>query len=442
MCIHAFHESIESLLLRSLVLQTIPKHMNYNPNDSMMLALRSECVHILSELEALKDAIKLNDLKHIESAPFKPRRSADAVKIQAGHVPGLTWDHEKPVDFVLRKEDVGALDALGTSAWEEAQGVDVVLHDSNSSSNVLKQIAMPDLSWPNDLPMVGGDAAKHVIAPQIDLPKAADASHHQEAMPLKVTNPPPRQLELEYAKYPDPYAEMPLGPQELGVSTMEMPDKMPDTLSTCHHEPTYVTEVPPPAFPAVADGKTESSPQQIRDVHISCGLMDEFLRYAIANTRKGIETCGILAGSLSADEGTFTITALIVPKQEGTTDTVQALAEEEIFEAQDSRSLYPLGWIHTHPTQTCFLSSVDVHTQCGYQTMLDEAIAIVMAPTDAKTPVGIFRLTTPGGLKLIQNCPLRGFHAHPPTHTGQSIYDLCNHVYLNPRVGFEVIDLR
>jgi len=26
--------------------------------------------------------------------------------------------------------------------------------------------------------------------------------------------------------------------------------------------------------------------------------------------------------------------------------------------------------------------SIDVHTHCGYQTMLDEAIAIVMAPTD------------------------------------------------------------
>jgi len=34
---------------------------------------------------------------------------------------------------------------------------------------------------------------------------------------------------------------------------------------------------------------------------------------------------------------------------------------------QDSRSLYPLGWIHTHPSQSCFLSSVDVHTHCGYQ---------------------------------------------------------------------------
>ncbi len=46
---------------------------------------------------------------------------------------------------------------------------------------------------------------------------------------------------------------------------------------------------------------------------------------------------------------------------------LQALNEEEIFDVQDKRSLYPLGWIHTHPTQTCFLSSVDVHTQCGYQ---------------------------------------------------------------------------
>eukprot|EP00955_Chlamydomonas_euryale_P097272 365066-Chlamydomonas_euryale.AAC.2 len=48
------------------------------------------------------------------------------------------------------------------------------------------------------------------------------------------------------------------------------------------------------------------------------------------------------------------------------------------------------------------MSSVDVHTQCGYQTMLDEAVAIVVAPTDARRRVGIFRLTTPGGLKLVQ----------------------------------------
>jgi STAM-binding protein len=170
--------------------------------------------------------------------------------------------------------------------------------------------------------------------------------------------------------------------------------------------------------------------------------MTEFLRYAASNTRRGIETCGILAGALSPDDARFTITALIVPKQEGTTDTVQALAEEEIFEVQDSRALYPLGWIHTHPTQTCFLSSVDVHTHCGYQTMLDEAVAIVMAPSQQRHSMGVFRLTTPGGLSLVQQCPLRGFHAHPATSTGQPLYEECSNVYLNERIGYEVIDLR
>lgn len=62
------------------------------------------------------------------------------------------------------------------------------------------------------------------------------------------------------------------------------------------------------------------------------------------------------------------------------------------------------------------------------QTMLDEAVAIVMAPKDPSKRVGIFRLTTPGGIKLVQRCPQRGFHAHPPTDTGQPIYELCGHV--------------
>lgn len=182
-----------------------------------------------------------------------------------------------------------------------------------------------------------------------------------------------------------------------------------------------------------------------------------------------MESCGILAGVLDK-RGLFSITTLIVPKQEGTSDTVQALAEEEIFDVQDKRGLYPMGWIHTHPTQTCFLSSIDVHTQCGYQvsrfptacsshrkgaprggnqgwhslvqTMLEEAIAIVMAPSDRSKRCGIFRLSTPGGLKLVQKCQSRGFHAHPPTETGQPVYELCGHVYLNERLKHDVVDLR
>ena len=34
----------------------------------------------------------------------------------------------------------------------------------------------------------------------------------------------------------------------------------------------------------------------------------------------------------------------------------------------------------THPSQTAFMSSVDLHCHCSYQIMLDEAVAIVCAP--------------------------------------------------------------
>ena len=74
--------------------------------------------------------------------------------------------------------------------------------------------------------------------------------------------------------------------------------------------------------------------------------------------------------------------------------------------------------------------------------MLDEAVAIVMAPQDRSKRVGIFRLTTPDGLKLVQRCQLRGFHTHPPLPQGRPLYDLTSHVYLNRRAQFEVIDLR
>jgi STAM-binding protein len=57
------------------------------------------------------------------------------------------------------------------------------------------------------------------------------------------------------------------------------------------------------------------------------------------------------------------------------------LNEEELFDYCDKEELMVLGWIHTHPTQTCFMSSRDLHTHVGYQVMMPESIAIVCAPT-------------------------------------------------------------
>ncbi|KAJ6868477.1 Associated molecule with the SH3 domain ofAM 1 isoform 3 [Populus alba x Populus x berolinensis] len=204
----------------------------------------------------------------------------------------------------------------------------------------------------------------------------------------------------------------------------------------------------------------------------STTLMENFMKMAKSNTDKNLETCGVLAGSLKNRK--FYVTALIIPKQESTSDSVwqfhhglssaiaycfcyyisltvvecitfnqcQTTNEEEIFEVQDKRSLFPLGWIHTHPTQSCFMSSIDVHTHYSYQIMLPEAVAIVMAPRDSSRTHGIFRLTTPGGMSVIRQCQHRGFHPHDPPSDGGPIYKSCTDVYMNPNLKFDVIDLR
>jgi STAM-binding protein len=75
------------------------------------------------------------------------------------------------------------------------------------------------------------------------------------------------------------------------------------------------------------------------------------------------------------------ITRLIIPEQTSTSDTCETLNEEELFDYCDKEELMVLGWVHTHPTQTCFMSSRDLHTHVGYQVMMPESIAIVCAPT-------------------------------------------------------------
>ena len=101
--------------------------------------------------------------------------------------------------------------------------------------------------------------------------------------------------------------------------------------------------------------------------------------------------------------------------------------------------------MHTHPSQTCFLSSVDLHTHCGYQSILDEAVAIVLSPRFLPTQ-GVFRLChpSPPGLKEVQDCRKTGFH---PDHqrngqdAGNGVYEECEHVqWTNDQI--QVVDLR
>lgn len=88
--------------------------------------------------------------------------------------------------------------------------------------------------------------------------------------------------------------------------------------------------------------------------------------------------CGILCGT-SVNNALF-ISHLVIPKQTCTSDTCETDNEEEVMELCEREDVMVFGWIHTHPTQTCFMSSRDLHTQSGYQIMMPESIAIVCAP--------------------------------------------------------------
>ncbi|TAQ88703.1 hypothetical protein B7494_g2988 [Chlorociboria aeruginascens] len=140
----------------------------------------------------------------------------------------------------------------------------------------------------------------------------------------------------------------------------------------------------------------------LRTVFLPPTLRDRFLQYAAPNTRANLETCGMLCGTLISNA--LFISRVVIPEQESTSDTCETINESAFFDYCASEDLMVLGWIHTHPSQTCFMSSRDLHTHCGYQIMMPESIAIVW---------GVFRLTDPPGMQSVLNCRKTGlFHPH------------------------------
>lgn len=116
----------------------------------------------------------------------------------------------------------------------------------------------------------------------------------------------------------------------------------------------------------------------IRSIFLPRALRKAFLEVAEKNTREGLEMCGILCGS-PVNNALF-VRCLVIPDQRCTSDTCETENESALFDYCISEDLLVLGWIHTHPTQTCFMSSRDLHTQAGYQIMMPESVAIVCAP--------------------------------------------------------------
>ncbi|EJF61745.1 Mov34-domain-containing protein [Dichomitus squalens] len=209
---------------------------------------------------------------------------------------------------------------------------------------------------------------------------------------------------------------------------------------SAYHRPSQSTSstVSAPAPARIVPGTSrDASLRELRTIKLPRECLPKFLSIARVNTLQNRETCGLLLGK---DKGTkYVVTTLLIPKQHSTSDTCMMDEEELVLQFTEERHLITLGWIHTHPTQSCFMSSVDLHTHSGFQRMLPESFAVVCAPSS--TPqFGIFRLTDPGGLQTILDCSAKeAFHPHPDV----PIYTDCDNSHVQMRdLSLEIVDLR
>lgn len=173
--------------------------------------------------------------------------------------------------------------------------------------------------------------------------------------------PPPKDMSSSRAAPPKP-AKTPFSDVELATV----------------RDPSPASDLKPSGFTFKPSAFLENG-SPLRTIFLPPELRHKFVTIAESNTRKNLETCGILCGTLISNA--LFISKLVIPEQRSTSDTCEMVNENRLFDHVDGEDLMVLGWIHTHPTQTCFMSSRDLHTHCGYQVMMPESIAIVCAPT-------------------------------------------------------------
>ncbi len=256
---------------------------------------------------------------------------------------------------------------------------------------------------------------------------------------------------------PTPRDPVPLIPPKLspGRTDTALPH---DPAPTIHYKDQNQQQtVPPkPSYSFKPSAYLENG-NPLRTLFLPPTLRHSFLSVAHPNTKRNLETCAFLAGTLISNA--LFVSKLIFPRQTSTSDTCEMTHESDLFDYIDSfEDLMILGWIHTHPRQTCFMSSRDLHTHAGYQMMLPESVAIVCAPSqppsrpasgielggdeEAAGDWGVFRLTDPPGKGVILACGKPGVF-HP--HDCANIYTDAlrpGHVVEARGLEVEVVDLR
>ncbi|KAI0259028.1 hypothetical protein BC834DRAFT_926366 [Gloeopeniophorella convolvens] len=176
--------------------------------------------------------------------------------------------------------------------------------------------------------------------------------------------------------------------------------------------------------------------------------LERFISIGRINTERNRETCGLLLGKQK--DRRYVVTTLLIPKQISTHNACTMEDEVAIAQFAKQHALVTLGWIHIHPTEPCFMTSVDLHVQSIFQSVLPEAFAVICSPKHSPNFM-IYRLTDPSGIRTILSCEeSNALH----THTERQLYAVrepqpseaqpTDHVHVTTmwNMPLEVVDLR
>ncbi|KAK9700800.1 hypothetical protein K7432_012021 [Basidiobolus ranarum] len=438
----------------NLIIHEMPKHPGYKlPENRKLLGdLKKKCLAALDILEKIKPLLEERRKKYIEAkdkylvalatsqkrqstttAPNATEKSNFAESNERFSQPDPNWSLVKAlegVDIGKRSHSAGPNDYAN---FHEAYP-NVANHNKSDGFNYRSQ----ELNNLSHLPTIPPNLPTKPQQEYVGHPRSGD---HYDSYEISNSRLPSSGLSPNSSTFRSEYQALPPKPHDYcsmptaAVAPLVMPDNLAPSLPP---KPSIYSDVSSPAN-IVSTATTECG-SPLRLMHLPSNLMERFLLIAGKNTTANLETCGILSGTLK--QNAFFITTLIIPKQTSTSDTCTTTNEEELFSYQDENDLMTLGWIHTHPTQTCFMSSVDVHTHCSYQLMLPEAIAVVCAPKHEPS-TGIFRLTDPPGLGIVSQCrDSRLFHPHEggPLYTDANVGE-SSHVKVM-KLDFDIVDLR
>eukprot|EP01084_Bolivina_argentea_P308861 534170_1 len=161
------------------------------------------------------------------------------------------------------------------------------------------------------------------------------------------------------------------------------------------------------------------------NISIPQNVINDFqTQFAFDDLQSNIETAALLFAPKIPKNNVYTVSHVVIPKQSGDANSCVISNEEEINYSVDCNNMVCVGWVHTHPRQNNFLSSVDLHQTHFYGCTASTNIpflAIVISPTDENMKyTGVYSLTNIGKSALA-GCGRTGHHTHIANQVDMSL---------------------